>query len=366
MRMAKSRAFLTGLVLTSVSAGACTGASVGADKAGGGAAGGTVMLRMASNAYSLVSNAVPAFYVQRVSDLSHGAIRIEVINQWGSYAPDAEAQAVRAVASGTVDLGWAGSRVFDTLGVPTFQALSAPMLIDSYPLEDAVLGSAIPGQLLAGLKSSGVTGLGLLGDGLRRPVGANRPLLAPAGWRGISFGTFQSDVQERSIRALGGRPAEILGPFRMHALATGEIQGFEMDVRRYESAGLPVQTRYITANVALWPQFDVLFANPSRLSSLTEQQRGWLEQAANDAAGKSVALGREDEATVKRVCALGARFVNASPAELAAMQRSLSVVYQAIEQDAQTKTFVRRIEELKNSTTPGPALAIPAGCAGDH
>ena len=74
--------------------------------------------------------------------LSGGAVQVTVINQWGDYAPSAEAQVVHAVAAGTVDLGWAGSEVFDTIGVPGLRALSAPMLIDSYPLENAVLKSA--------------------------------------------------------------------------------------------------------------------------------------------------------------------------------------------------------------------------------
>ena len=97
---------------------------------------------------------------------------------------------VHAVAAGTVDLGWAGSRVFDTVGMRSWQALSAPLLIDSYPLENAVLRSGMPGRMLAGLPKIGVAGLGVLGESLRLPFRAHRPLLAPADWRGVSFGTY--------------------------------------------------------------------------------------------------------------------------------------------------------------------------------
>ena len=48
---------------------------------------------------------------------------------------------MRAVAAGQVDLGWSGTRVFDTMGVTSFQALHAPMLIDSYALQHAVIAS---------------------------------------------------------------------------------------------------------------------------------------------------------------------------------------------------------------------------------
>jgi TRAP-type C4-dicarboxylate transport system substrate-binding protein len=238
------------------------------------------------------------------------------------------------------------------------------MLIDSYPLENAVLQSAMPGQMLDGLKGVGVTGLGVLGDGIRLPIGV-RPLLAPTDWRGISFGTYRSDAQEQAIRALDATPVEAFGPFRSHDLDRGAIQGFELDLRRYANyLGLEAKAPFVAANVALWPEFDVLFANTGRLSSLTDQQRGWLQQAAGDAARDSVGLASDDAEYIRQACAAGARFVNATAADLAALRRSFSVVDVTMQRDPQTKSFILQIQRLKKAMPPGPALAIPAGCTG--
>ncbi len=359
--MLRKASALLALILVSAVASGCAGAPPG-DKAGG-PGGGPVVLRMAS---TLGLDAIPpvADFIRRVNALSGGALQIKVINQWGDWAPDAEAQVVRAAAAGTVDLGWAGSRVFDTIGVPGFRALSAPMLIDSYPLENAVLRSAMPGRMLAGLASVHVTGLGVLGEGLRLPISARRPLLAPADWRGVSFGTLQSQVQEEAIRALGATPVVAFGPVRSHALGSGQIQGFELDLSRYVLlAGLAAGAPYVAANVALWPEFDVLFASPGRLASLTAQQRGWLRQAAGAAARDSAGLAASgNAASIGRACAMGARFVNATPADLAALRRSLSLVYQHLQTDPQTRAFIQQIQRLKNTTPAGPAPRIPAGC----
>jgi TRAP-type C4-dicarboxylate transport system substrate-binding protein len=116
--------------------------------------------------------------------------------------------------------------------------------------------------------------------------------------------------------------------------------------------------------VALWPQFDVLVANPAQLASLTAQQRGWLRQAAGAAARDSVSLAVSQDGSVRQACAMGARFVNATPTDLAALRSSLSAVYQALRQDPETSAFIRQIQHLKKATRPGPALQIPAGCAG--
>jgi hypothetical protein len=45
------------------------------------------------------------------------------------------------------------------------------------------------------------------------------------------------------------------------------MQGFVPDMQRYVHDVPTAGGRYVTANGALWPLFDVLFANPARLAS---------------------------------------------------------------------------------------------------
>jgi TRAP-type transport system periplasmic protein len=348
-------------VIAAVVAGGCGGGGSG-DKAGG--SGEPVVLRMA-NAYGDLQTApVIGHFVAQVKERSGGNLRVQVVSTWGDYADDAEQQVVGAVAAGKVDLGWAGARVFDTIGVTSFQALGAPMLIDNYALEQAVAASDMPGQMLQGLDKVGVRGLGVLGDGLRKPIAVEHPLLGVGDWRGITFGTLKSQGQAQAIRSLGATPMEIFRRSRNQALLDGRLQGLEMDLFVYEHGALAQPAPFVTANVTLWPQMDVLFANPNRLTRLTGQQRGWLQQAAQDAAGRSAALADRDAQSLKVACRSGARFANASPADLAALRGAFAPVYASLEQDPQTKAFIERIQALKRSTSAEAPLAIPAGCTG--
>ena len=353
MRWMSGRARLATVALAVIAAvvvGGCGGGGGSGDKAGG--SGEPVVLRMA-NAYGDLQTApVVEQFVSQVKERSGGSLRIKAVSRWGDYADDAEQQVVRAVAAGKADLGWAGARVFDTMGVTGFQALQAPMLIDSYTLEQAVVASDMPGQMLQGLDKVGVRGLGVLADGLRKPIAVKHPVLGVGDWRGITFGTLKSAGQAQAIRSLGATPMEVFRRARNEALLDGRLQGLEMDLFVYEHGG-PVQPApYVTANVTLWPQTDVLFANPGRLGRLTEQQRGWLQQAAQDAAGGVAALADRDAQSLERACRSGARFANASQADLASLRSAFAAVYASLERDPQTKAFIERIQALSSPRRP--------------
>jgi TRAP-type C4-dicarboxylate transport system substrate-binding protein len=351
-------------VVAAVAAAGCTGGSGGGDKAGGGGA--PVVLRLANYADSLDLEPAVADFVKRVEDLSGGNVRIEVVSDWGGLGTTAgvEQQVVADVVAGKADLAWVGTRIFDTLGVKSFQALTAPMLIDSYPLERAVIGSEMPGQMLKSLDTLGVTGLAVLADGLRKPIAVARPLLGLADWRGITFAAFRSQGQARAIEELGARASDLWGGSLTQALDAGTVGGFEKSLLVYQLTGLKTQAPYVTANVNLWPQMVALLANPARLGKLTDAQRGWLGQAARDAAARSTSLAEHEDQIVTDLCQGGARLANASAADLAALRQAFVPVYAALEQDPQTKDLIGRIEALKGAAAAGTPLGIPAGCTG--
>jgi TRAP-type C4-dicarboxylate transport system substrate-binding protein len=361
----KSRRRLAELALVAIAAFAATGCSGGGvheDKAGG--TGTPVALRMA-NPYGEL-NQVPAvdYFVKRVSDISGGNLRIEVVNGWGNYTPGAEQRVVRDLAASKVDLGWVGTRVFDTMGLKSFQALTAPMLIDSYALQQAVIDAGLTSHMMKGLDDLGVAGLAVLADGLRKPIGVTKPILRRGDWPGIAFGTLASRGQANAIRALGATPVHVLGPERQQAIEDGRIQGFEMNLWVYQLNVLPRHAPYVTVNVNLWPQMDVLLANPDRLASLSTQQRGWLEDAARDAAARSGVLADQDAKALRDACAAGARFSEASAADRTALEAAFAPVYGDLERDAATRAYIGRIRALKTSTPPDPSPVITPDCTG--
>jgi len=105
------------------------------------------------------------------------------------------------------------------------------LLIDSYPLENAVLRSGIPERMLTGLNQLHVAGLEVLGDELGVSVSTRRPLLAPADWRAGSASVAISRWSRKlAIRALGAtaRPSGS----KLSAATTGLCEAIGHDLNR--------------------------------------------------------------------------------------------------------------------------------------
>ncbi|MBA2633304.1 MAG: TRAP transporter substrate-binding protein DctP, partial [Chloroflexi bacterium] len=322
-----------------------------------------IVLRMANSYGGLDQLPAVAYFVNRVEELSGGGIVITVADSYGDFAEDVEERVVRHVAVGDMDLGWVGTRVFDTMGLNSFQALTAPMLVDSYALQNAVIESGMTDEMIDTLDEVGVTGLGVLAGGLRKPIGTDGPIMGPADWQGIGFGTYRSEGQEAAIRALGATPALVFGPRREDAISSDTIQGFEMGMFIYQDPKWVALAPHVTANVSLWPQMDVLIVSPDRLESLTDEQQAWLQQAADDAAGRSADLADTDARASEAACEAGARFAEASEADLAALDDLFEPVYADLERDEQTRNFIEEIRALKESVSPESEPVIPPGCA---
>src|SRR5215204_4528635 len=140
-------AVAAGLAALATTVAACSGSS--GDKAGGEDKAGPRVLRLA-NAVDGPPPAQIESWAEEVSRLSRGTLAIQFKNRWRQGEPLFEAGTLEDVKAGKVEMAWVGSRVFDTVGVTSFQALVAPLLVDSYDLERTVFEDGIPEQMLEG------------------------------------------------------------------------------------------------------------------------------------------------------------------------------------------------------------------------
>jgi TRAP-type transport system periplasmic protein len=291
-------------------------------------------------------------YAQEVDRLSKGAVRIRIVASPHQARVDYEGAVIDDVRAGRTDLGWAGSRAWKG----SLRALHAPLLIDSYELEQRVLEDDLVAPMLDELKPLGLEGIGVLPGPMRRPVGLHGRLLAPGDFRGLAIGEQQSSVAAATLRALGARPV----PLSVSRDEPG-LDGVETSMASLQAGRFDVAGAHLSVNVDLWPRPLVVFANARALGRLSAQERGVLRAAAASAAPRLIALERGNDAEgAGNICRRGVvAFDSASAADLRALRTAVEPVYRELRTDPAARTALDAITALKRQQ-PAPPAALPA------
>lgn len=344
----RSVACLPALIVPLLLLAGCSGSS---DKAGGTSARKTTVLRLAIG----TDGSEVGGFANEVRRLSGGTMRIDIIGPLANRRASFEQGVIHDVSAGKVEVGAVGARAWDSVGVNSFRALGAPLLIDSYSLQERVLTSPLLKEMLAGLSPTGLVGLGVLPGVLRRPVGVSRPLRGPSDYEGARIGLQQSMVATAALRALGATPVPVgaEGPFE-------GLDGIESHVTQIQGVQLAHGGGYLTTNVVLWPRPLVVFASRETLAKLSPAARAILRRAlAADLSRETGFLAGYERIVAASDCSTGRpRFVAASAADIAAMRRAVQPVYADLERSAQSRRFIAQIEAMRRRLG-APVSTVP-------
>lgn len=354
-----TRAFtLLAALAVMVTAAACSGPGV--DKAGGTRTEQPVVLTLANHEDAPDD---VQFWVEEVQRRSGGSLRIQVTNRWRDQEFAYDKATIADVQAGKVQLAKVNARAYDTVGVTSFQPLVAPFLIDNHTLERRVLESDLMGEMLADTNKLGLVGLAVLPAQLRKPLGVSRPLVTVEDYRGARIGVREGEIAKATFTALGatpvptipGRPLDGLDGIELHF---GAIKGNEQ------------QAKAVTSNVTLWPRPTTLVINQKAFESLTPSQQEALRAAGSAVLSRQFdqqqKFSAEDEGVL---CRRGLRFVQASDQDLTALRRAVQPVYDKLEANAQTRSFLQQILAMKHeiraaSTPDNPRCSSPSAGTG--
>jgi TRAP-type C4-dicarboxylate transport system substrate-binding protein len=345
-RPSRTRAFtLVAALAVALAASACAGSGV--DKAGGTRTKQPVVLTLANHEDGPEDI---QFWIEEVQRRSGGSLRIQVTNRWREQEADYDKGTIADVQAGKVQLAKVAARAYDTVGVDSFQALLAPLLIDNETLERRVLESDLAGELLAGIGKLDLVGLAVLPTRLRKLLGLSRPLVGVEDYRGARIGVREGAVAKATLSALGATPVATVpgGPL-------AGLDGIEADLGVIKGNGYDQQAKAVTANVTLWPKPVTVVINQKIFQSLTASQQDALRGVGPAVVSRQLAFLRgpndEDRGIL---CRRGLKFVRASDRDLADLRRAVQPVYDMIARNAQTRSLLRRIQAMKHETAAAP------------
>jgi TRAP-type C4-dicarboxylate transport system substrate-binding protein len=250
---------------------------------------------------------------------------------------------IQHLTQGDLELGLAASSAWDVKGYTNLQPLQAPFLITNDALAIAVAQSDSAKQMLDSLSSGGMVGLTLWPEDLRHPFSIDpaKPLVSPAGFKGLTIRTPPSVVSYQLISALGGRPMF-------------EDSGYEGAESGLRQGGSLIGEPAATGNVTFFPKFQVLFANAAAFDKLSEDQRAILRYAAAATQKKALAEHPGEVEAAQVWCAAGGTVVLASAEQVAAFEKATQPVLESIEQDPTNAKLIAAIRDLKAKTTASP------------
>src|SRR6187397_1577606 len=175
--MTRSAAFLSAALSATLLAGCSVG---GSDRVGGERDTPAHVLTML-NPFAGPEELVD--FADEVERLSDGALRVRIIPAGYADRPDFESATIRDLRNGRADLAMAPSRAWDEFGILSLRALQAPLLVDSYALQERVLQSSLAARMLDELRKLNLTGVGILPGGMQYPLGFGHRLAAPDDFR---------------------------------------------------------------------------------------------------------------------------------------------------------------------------------------
>lgn len=301
-------------------------------------------------------------FVKDVTAASGGTIAIQTLPV---YAGGNDLQLLEDVRGGSVEMGSVSTAVWGNVEVNSFNALQAPFLITRYDLERQVISGEIGAQMLRGVEKVGVHGLAIHEGGLRKPLGADRPLVTPADFQGVKIRSVESPILVAGLRALGADPTPLPIGEVYNALRSGTVDGMEANLGLINTFKLYEVAEFVTANVNLWPFPTALVINQEVWDGLTPEQQGFINEAAANVPGFSIDIFEQPSTLVQDLCDEGIKFAVASPEDQAALAQATAPVLEEFSgDDAETAGYIQQIQALKDALPAPPAPApLPEGCA---
>ncbi len=225
-----------------------------------------------------------AYMAQRCEEISGGKLRLQIYpsGQLGS-----EQQCLELLQIGSLALTKVSSSVLESF-TDNFRVLGLPYIFKSTDHAFRVLDGPIGKDLLASSEPFLIKGLCFYDAGSRSFYTINRPINHPDDLNGLKIRVQKSIVAVQLVKTMGGSPTPIDWGELYTALQSGVVDGAENNPPSFYTSRHYEVCKYYSINEhSMVP--DVLVISLMVWNKLTDEQKKWLQQAADE----SVPVQRE-------------------------------------------------------------------------
>ncbi|MEC4766767.1 TRAP transporter substrate-binding protein [Halomonas sp. CUBES01] len=228
-----------------------------------------------SSHYSVGADA----FKETLEELSDGAY---TVNEHPSGSLGGEREMIEGLQIGTVDFVITSTGPLGNF-VPETYVLDLPFLFEDYEEARCVLDSDLGDELLAKMSDHDLVGLAWSENGFRHMTNSQREIATPEDAEGLRVRTMENSVHQEAFRQMGARPTPMAFPELFTALQQGTVDGQENPITVIVATNFWEVQDYLSLTGHVYSPAVVL-GSPIFMDGLSEEERGWFEQAAQASA----------------------------------------------------------------------------------
>ncbi|CAG1018866.1 C4-dicarboxylate-binding periplasmic protein DctP [Burkholderiaceae bacterium] len=288
------------------------------------------------------------FFAKRAGELSNGNVKVEVYANSTLYKDKEEMEALQL---GAVQMLAPSLAKFGPLGVKEFEVFDLPFIFGNTAELHKVTQGPVGKMLLDKLEAKGIRGLAYWDNGFKS-FSANKPLKAPADFRGVKMRIQSSKVLEAQMRALGSLPQVMAFSEVYQALQTGVVDGTENPISNLYTQKMHEVQKHLTLSEHGYLGYAVI-VNKKFWDGLPTDVRAQLEQAMKEATEHANKIAQaENDAALDAVRKSGKTTVyTPTPAERLELMKATAKVHKEMESRIGKET----IEAVQKETGFDPA-----------
>ena len=230
------------------------------------------------------------YMADRCEEISEGELRIDIYpsGQLGS-----EQQCVELLQIGSLAITKVSAAVMESF-TEDFKVLGLPYVFRSREHAFNVLDGEIGEELLLSTEPFWIRGLCFYDAGSRSFYTIDTPIDHPDDLKGLKIRVMKSITAMEMVKAQGGSPTPISWGELYTALQSGVVDGAENNPPSFYTSHHYEVCKYYSLNEHTMVP-DVLIVSQKVWSKLTEQEKQWLQQAADDSVPVQRKLWAESE-----------------------------------------------------------------------
>jgi tripartite ATP-independent transporter DctP family solute receptor len=287
---------------------------------------------------------------ETLKEKSNGQLEIEIYpsGQLGS-----EQQCVELLQIGSLAITKVSAAVLESF-TNNFQVLGLPYIFTSREQGFKVLDGPIGDELLVSTEPFKIRGLCFYDAGYRSFYNIKKPINHPDDLKGMKIRVMQSQTAMALVRAMGGSPTPIAWGELYTALQSGVVDGAENNPPSlYTSHHYEVCKYYSINEHTMVP--DVLIISSVIWNKLNEQERKWLQEAADESVQVQRKLWAESEAeSLAEVIKAG---VQINYPDKAPFIEKVQPIFESYKSQPELYNLIKRIQAEEVISMPADTLA---------